>query len=123
MCGLKLDCQWRAPEEYLDNPLNEKIDVFSVGMNIFGMLTGLCPHHQLSRTKYVRSEIKKGNMPHVDPRIIKRSYAEAKLAEVAMKCFTFDPDERPDIFEVVTMLREAYDHNLALKKKKKSRDE
>lgn len=32
--------QWRAPEEYADKPLNEKIDVWSLGNNMYTVLTG-----------------------------------------------------------------------------------
>lgn len=31
---------WRAPEEYYDKPLNEKIDVWSLGNNFYSLLTG-----------------------------------------------------------------------------------
>lgn len=33
--------QYRAPEEMRDDWLDEKIDVFSFGNNIYGLLTGL----------------------------------------------------------------------------------
>jgi serine/threonine protein kinase len=34
---------FRAPEEYVDNPLNEKIDVWSFGNIVYALLTGLWP--------------------------------------------------------------------------------
>ncbi|KAL3935701.1 MAG: hypothetical protein SGBAC_008829 [Bacillariaceae sp.] len=34
---------WRSPEEYKDEPLNEKIDVWSLGNNMYTLLTGLDP--------------------------------------------------------------------------------
>ena len=33
--------QYRSPEEFAANDLNEKIDIFSFGNNIYGLLTGL----------------------------------------------------------------------------------
>lgn len=33
--------QYRAPEEMRDDWLDEKIDVFSFGNNVYGLLTGL----------------------------------------------------------------------------------
>lgn len=33
--------QYRAPEENRDDWLDEKIDIFSFGNNIYGLLTGL----------------------------------------------------------------------------------
>jgi serine/threonine protein kinase len=35
-----LSIQWRAPEEYLDYPLNEQIDIWSLGNNMYSLLTG-----------------------------------------------------------------------------------
>jgi serine/threonine protein kinase len=37
--------QWRSPEEYFDHPLNEKVDVFSLGNNMYSLLTGLWPFY------------------------------------------------------------------------------
>jgi serine/threonine protein kinase len=31
---------WRSPEEYDNKPLDEKIDVWSVGNNMYAILTG-----------------------------------------------------------------------------------
>merc|ERR1712113_1075110 len=36
---------WRAPEEYEDGYLNEKIDVWSYGNNVYAILTGLYVFH------------------------------------------------------------------------------
>ena len=36
--------QWRAPEEYYDKPLNEQIDIWSLGNNVSGVLL----HHLFS---------------------------------------------------------------------------
>ena len=35
--------QWRSPEEYKDEALNEKIDVWSLGNNMYSILTGFVP--------------------------------------------------------------------------------
>jgi serine/threonine protein kinase len=37
--------QWRSPEEYFDEPLTEQIDVFSLGNNMYSLLTGLWPFY------------------------------------------------------------------------------
>jgi serine/threonine protein kinase len=36
---------WRAPEEYFDYPLSEKIDVWSLGNNMYSLLTGRKSNH------------------------------------------------------------------------------
>lgn len=45
----------------------------------------------------------------MDPRYREKSNEEAKLVEIIEKCFTFDPNDRPSIFEVVDFLRKAVD--------------
>ena len=40
-----VQCKWRAPEEYYDNPLNEKVDVWALGNNMYALLTGLYPFY------------------------------------------------------------------------------
>lgn len=40
---LLLFLQWRSPEEYKDGLLNEKIDIWSLGNNMYALLTGLNP--------------------------------------------------------------------------------
>ena len=42
-----LSHQWRAPEEYKDAPLTEKIDVWSLGNNLYSLLTGLDPLYEI----------------------------------------------------------------------------
>lgn len=37
---IPLSLQWRAPEEFFDKPLDEKIDIWSLGNNMFALLTG-----------------------------------------------------------------------------------
>ena len=34
LTGCVVHCQWRAPEEYRDDPLDEKIDIWSLGNNM-----------------------------------------------------------------------------------------
>jgi serine/threonine protein kinase len=38
--------QYRSPEEFANRPLDEKIDVWSFGNNIYGLLTGLWVFYQ-----------------------------------------------------------------------------
>ena len=45
---------WRAPEEYADKPLNEKIDVWSIGNNIYSVLTGTYPFYNVEDDKDIQ---------------------------------------------------------------------
>jgi hypothetical protein len=51
--------------------------------------------------------VKKGETAYIDPRYHKRSIAEAALVGVIGMCFRYYPDDRPSIFEIAVLLREA----------------
>jgi len=102
---------YRSPEEYSDNVLNEKIDIWSMGNNIYALLTGLWIFYDDNDEKLMHSKVASGEIAFIDPRYKTRSYAEKKLVEIMEKCWKFDPDERPEIFEVVQYLRNAIREN------------
>jgi serine/threonine protein kinase len=98
--------QWRSPEEYQDLPLNEKIDVWSLGTSMYSVLTGLLPFYDVNSSSEVKKKLKKGKTPDIDPRYRHRSVAEGKLVEAIERCWEYDPEKRIDIFGLVQILRE-----------------
>lgn len=101
---------YRAPEEYVDGRLNEKIDVFSFGNNIYALITGLWNFYELGdKIQRKIDKIKAGELPYIDRRYRERNYVQDRLIHVMEKCWKFDPDERADIFWVVKYLRETKD--------------
>lgn len=105
MCSSKI--KWRSPEEYFDHGLNEKVDVYSLGNNMYSLLTGLYPFFDEEHTKQIQERVKAGEKPYIDQRYNESSMAEAKLAEIIDRCHSYDPDDRPSIFEIVEFLRDA----------------
>jgi len=103
---------WRAPEEYKDLALTEKIDVWSLGNNMYTLLTGLCPDYEIQRVRIFIAQLLSGKLAYIDPRYRDRSPAEAKLVDLIHQCFQWDPATRPSIFEVVSYLRDAANDNL-----------
>lgn len=99
--------QWRSPEEYFDRALDEKVDVFSLGNNMYSLLTGLQVFYDEQDTSKVQNRVKKGDKPYIDRRFKKKSIADAKLVEIIARCHEFDPADRPSIFEIVAFLTEA----------------
>jgi serine/threonine protein kinase len=95
----------------MDKPLNEKIDVWSLGMNMYALLTGVNPFYDEARTEVVQQTVVNGEKPYIDPRYRSRSFAEGQLVEIMERCWTFDADERPDIFEIVRLLKAAHELN------------
>eukprot|EP00537_Pseudo-nitzschia_pungens_P009714 CAMPEP_0172381672 /NCGR_PEP_ID=MMETSP1060-20121228/71072_1 /TAXON_ID=37318 /ORGANISM="Pseudo-nitzschia pungens, Strain cf. cingulata" /LENGTH=384 /DNA_ID=CAMNT_0013109459 /DNA_START=610 /DNA_END=1764 /DNA_ORIENTATION=+ len=98
---------WRSPEEYYDEFLDEKVDVFSLGNNMYGLLTGLMVFHEAESYDEVQYRVRRGEKAYIDPRYKERSRAEAKLAEIIDKCHEYYPEHRPSIFQVADMLWEA----------------
>lgn len=93
----------------MDKPLNEKIDVWSLGMNMYALLTGVNPFYNELEVEVVQQKVVNGEKPYIDPRYRSRSFAEGKLVEIIERCWTYDADERPDIFEIARLLKAAYE--------------
>jgi len=109
---------YRAPEEFDVKDLDEKIDLFSFGNNIYAMLTGLWNFYDIEDDDVMHEELIDGKLPYVDPRWKERSYIERRLVELTEKCWIYDPDERVDIFYAVEFLRETVRENNRLNAKK-----
>lgn len=102
--------KWRSPEEYFDYDLTQQVDVFSLGNNMYSLLTGLWPFFSENNTEKVKERVKTGEKPYIDPRYKERSTAEAKLAEIIDQCHSYHPEDRPSVFEIVKFLRHALKH-------------
>ena len=46
-----------------------------------------------------------GKFPYIYPRYEKRSYIEGELVKIMKRCWAFDADKRPSIFDIVRDLR------------------
>ena len=99
---------YRSPEEFAEKSLDEQIDVYSFGNNIYALLTGLWPFYS-EDDQMAQKKILAGELPFVDDRYRNRSIAEGRLVQVMEECWKFDPKDRIDIFHVVERLRDALD--------------
>jgi len=95
---------YRSPEEYSEKALNEKIDIFSFGNNLFAILTGLWNFFDVD-DETAQQKLIHGKLPFIDERYRNRTPAESRLIEIMEDCWKFDPEERIDIFQVVERLR------------------
>lgn len=98
---------WRAPEEYRDEPLDQKIDVWSLGNNFYSLLGGYYPFYDVEEGESIRRKIARGEIAEIDPRFYHRSFAERKLFEVIERCHVPNSNDRADINEILRMLEEA----------------
>jgi hypothetical protein len=101
---------YRSPEEYRGDDFDEKIDVYSMGNNIYTLMTGLWPFYEEDRYSPVIKLVKQRVRPYVDPRWRSRSYIENQFVEIMEKMWRHSPEERPDIFTVVEFLKDVKRH-------------
>jgi hypothetical protein len=85
--------------------LDEKIDVFSFGNNIYALLTGLWNFYDNDNDDEVQQLVIDGKRAFVDPRWKERSVIESKLVDVMEQCWEHDPEKRIDIFTVIQLLQ------------------
>ena len=103
--GLPPDGMYRAPEENIDAPLTEKIDVFSLGNVLYYILTGTMVHSDRESSEAVQRIVDGITEPIADTYYEEPS--TAALAEAIQMCWTYLPEKRPTIFELVQFLEDA----------------
>ena len=90
----------RSPEEYIENRLNEKLDVFSLGNVYYTILYGYHPWEAFS-SRETKSLVKQGTLPTFKKM---ESPIDQKLIEIAKKTFIFEPDLRPSASQLLQEL-------------------
>lgn len=74
---------------------------------MYYLLTGSRILPEARTTTEYQDRIMKGQKPPIDSRYRERSAAERTLVEIIERCWTYDPDNRIDIFEIVEKLSDA----------------
>ncbi|KAL7523183.1 hypothetical protein ACHAXR_000056, partial [Thalassiosira sp. AJA248-18] len=103
--GEPSDGVFRAPEENIDAPLTEKIDVYSLGNVFYSILTGRLVWEDYEYDERTRRIVEGVNLPI--PEIYNESPSSHDLVRATYACWTNDAEERPSIFEVVEFLEES----------------
>ncbi len=100
------NAQLRSPEEVNGGPLNEKIDVYSLGNVFYSILTGLLVNRDYTISQ-AHSRIRNGITEEIDVGFFEsRSPAELALVKATQWCWTYDAEKRPSIFDIVDFLDE-----------------
>jgi len=97
-----------APEVVLCHPYSEKVDLYSYGVMLWQVVTGLTPYQGMTQERFVNGVIRGGLRPPV--------YIEeddendelalpANLVEVLEKCWAHDPQKRAKMSEVLDLLK------------------
>lgn len=97
---------YHAPEELKCVRGNEAFDIYSMGNNIYVLLTELWPYYSEAEfdERAVARKIKFGIRPYLDERNRHRSLVERRLVEIMEECWEIDFEKRVSIFEVVRQL-------------------
>ncbi|KAL0364594.1 UNVERIFIED_CONTAM: Serine/threonine-protein kinase STY13 [Sesamum angustifolium] len=89
---------YMAPEVLNGNPYNRKCDVYSFGICLWEIYCCDMPYPDLSFSEVTSAVVRQNLRPEI-PRCCPSS-----LANVMKRCWDANPDKRPEMDEVVTML-------------------
>ncbi|KAH9495671.1 MAP3K epsilon protein kinase 1 [Bulinus truncatus] len=85
---------FRAPETFLEEDYDEKADIWSVGCTVIQMTTGRSPFHSANVTDINRM-LKQQVRPDYDI-----ADCSPDLRDFWGQCFSFNPDDRPNAFDL-----------------------
>lgn len=114
--------QWRSPEEAnLSQHLTEKVDVFSMGHIFFRLICGHEPWNKLEdggkpSKEEVNEKVQQGILPQMPDSVTFTDDKEViAIRDAMLKCYAFDPEERPTSREIANELEAAFKKLKAIK--------
>ncbi|XP_077214538.1 serine/threonine-protein kinase STY13-like [Tasmannia lanceolata] len=93
--------RWMAPEMIQHRPYNQKVDVYSFGIVLWELITGMLPFQNMTAVQAAFAVVNKGVRPIIP------SDCLPVLGEIMTRCWDANPEVRPPFTEVVTMLENA----------------
>ena len=94
----------RSPEEYDFAPLSEKLDVYSAGNILYGIITGKKPWDG-EKGKKIKTSIQLGERPHVDDSIRNaEGTVDFELVKLLDRVYEADPNKRASASDIVAAL-------------------
>ena len=95
---------FRSPEEYNYEHQTEKVDMYSIGNTLYGLLTGKYPFEDL-KDKEARRKIRKGERPPIDEKYSNstNAYTQALVKSISM-CWVQEPKERASAGELLAFI-------------------
>jgi TPR repeat protein len=92
--------QFMAPELYLDEPYDFKVDVYAFGIMMFMVITGLDPFQDITNQVILARKVMNGERPTIP------DWVGDSLRELITRCWHTSPDQRPHFNEIVYRLGE-----------------
>lgn len=103
--------QYRSPEEYMQDAFSdEKMDVYTMGNNIYVLMTGLWPFYTEDEDETIQHWVRTGKRPYIDDRYrYSDNLIEREFVKIMEEMWEGDIHDRPDIFKIVKWLRNVKD--------------
>ncbi|KAL0552069.1 hypothetical protein IC582_011162 [Cucumis melo] len=93
--------RWMAPEMIQHRPYTQKVDLYSFGIVLWELITGMLPFQNMTAVQAAFAVVNKGVRPIIPNDCL------PVLSDIMTRCWDPNPDVRPSFTEVVRMLENA----------------